>query len=110
MPGKRTQGVVLFAMEKLFFVYILANCPRGVLYVGVTNDLAQRITADKHKLAPGFTSKYGVVVLVYYEEYSSIVEARARERAVKRWRREWKFALVEKVNPTWRDLTVDLAF
>ena len=96
-------------MEKAFFVYILANCARGVLYVGVTNDLARRITAHKQKLAPGFTKRYGVTRLVYCEEFSSIVEARARERAVKRWRREWKFALVEKVNPGWRDLANDLA-
>jgi putative endonuclease len=96
------------SMDKLFFVYILANCRRGVLYVGVTNDLARRMTAHKQKLAPGFTKNYGVCHLVYYEEYNSIVEARAREHALKRWRREWKFALVEKLNPDWRDLTNDL--
>ena len=96
------------SMDKLFFVYMLANCRRGVLYVGVTNDLARRMTAHKQKLAPGFTKNYGVCHLVYYEEYDSIVEARAREHALKRWRREWKFALVEKMNPKWRDLTNDL--
>ncbi len=96
-------------MDKLFFVYILANCPRGVLYVGVTGDLVGRITVHKAKLAPGFTKTYGVSLLVYYEEYTSIIEARARERAIKRWRREWKMALVEKTNPDWRDLTDDLA-
>ena len=95
-------------MDKLFFVYILANCPRGVLYVGVTGDFVGRITAHKSKLAPGFTKTYGVVRLVYYEEYASIVEARARERAIKRWRREWKMALVEKANPDWRDLADDI--
>jgi len=59
-------------------------------------------------LAPGFTKTYGVVRLVYYEEYASIIEARARERAIKRWRRAWKMALVEKANPDWRDLADDI--
>src|SRR5258708_7028235 len=97
------------AMDKLFFVYILANCPRGVLYVGVTGNLSGRITAHKAKLAPGFTKTYGLVLLVHYEEYASVIEARARERAIKRWRREWKFALIEKANPGWRDLAVEIA-
>jgi putative endonuclease len=95
-------------MDMLFFVYILANKPRGVLYVGVTSDLSRRIMVHKAKLAPGFTKTYGVVRLVHYEEYASIVEARARERAIKRWRREWKMALVEKANPDWRDLADEL--
>jgi putative endonuclease len=96
-------------MVERFFVYILANCPRGVLYVGVTGNLAGRITVHKAKLAPGFTKTYGVVLLVHYEEYASVIEARARERAVKRWRRDWKFALVEKTNQAWRDLTEEIA-
>ncbi len=76
----------------------------GVLYVGVTNDLARRIWEHKTKVVSGFTSRYGVTMLVYYEEYGSILEARARERTLKRWRRVWKFKLIERVNPTWRDL------
>jgi len=60
-------------------------------------------------LAPGFTNKYGIVMLVYYEEYSSVLEARVREATVKRWRKDWKFALIEKLNPDWRDLTAELA-
>jgi putative endonuclease len=96
-------------MVERFFVYILANCRRGVLYVGVTGDLAARMTVHKAKLAPGFTKTYGVVLLVYYEEYASVIEARARERAIKRWRRDWKFALVEKANPNWRDLAEEIA-
>ncbi|HEY4408103.1 MAG TPA: GIY-YIG nuclease family protein [Xanthobacteraceae bacterium] len=95
-------------MEKLFFVYILANCARGVLYVGVTGNLVGRITTHKAKLAPGFTKAYGVTLLVYYEEYASVIEARARERTLKRWRREWKMALVEKANPEWRDLADEI--
>ena len=96
-------------MKKRFFVYILANCRRGVLYVGVTSQLINRLIAHKGKLVPSFTSKYGIVMLVYYEEHRSIIEARAREAAVKRWRREWKFALIESVNPEWRDLTDQIA-
>jgi putative endonuclease len=95
-------------VEMLFFVYILANRPCGVLYVGVTNDLSRRIMVHKGKLAPGFTKTHGIVHLVYYEEYASVIEARARERAIKRWRREWKFAPVEKTNPAWRDLADEI--
>jgi putative endonuclease len=96
-------------MNKRFFVYVLSNQRRGVLYVGVTNDLIRRLSEHKAKLVPGFTKAYGVVLLVYYEEYSSILEARAREATLKHWRRAWKIALVDKFNPTWRDLTDELA-
>jgi putative endonuclease len=95
-------------MGKQYFVYILTNCKRGVLYIGVTNDLVRRLSEHKGKVVPGFTSKYGLTMLVYYEEYSSILEARNRERVLKRWRRAWKFDLIEKLNPDWRDLTADL--
>jgi putative endonuclease len=96
-------------MSRRFFVYILANRRRGVLYVGVSNNLVRRVGEHKAKLVPGFTKAYGVVLLVYYEEYSSILEARAREAVLKRWRRAWKFALIEKLNPEWRDLAEELA-
>jgi len=96
-------------MKGHFFVYILANRRRGVLYVGVTSDLIQRLTQHKAKSVPGFTKTYGVIMLVYYEEYSSIVEARAREATLKRWQRAWKFDLIEKSNPGWRDLTDEFA-
>jgi len=95
-------------MARRYFVYILANEVRGVLYVGVTNDLARRFWEHKTRVVPGFTSKYGITKLVYYEEYASILEARTRERTLKRWRRAWKFKLIEQVNPTWRDLTDEL--
>jgi putative endonuclease len=91
-----------------YFVYILASRPKGVLYVGVTNDLARRIWEHRTKIVPGFTSKYGVTRLVYSEEHASILEARARERTLKHWRREWKFKLIEDVNPTWRDFYDEL--
>jgi putative endonuclease len=88
-----------------FFVCILASGRHGTLYVGVTNDLVRRIGEHKAKLVPGFTRRYGVDKLVYCEEYSSILEGRSRERTLKRWRRAWKIALIEKMNPEWRDLT-----
>jgi putative endonuclease len=95
-------------MPRRYFVYILANCPKGVLYIGVTNDLARRVWEHKTKAAKGFTSKYGVTMLVYFEEYASILEARERERVLKCWRRAWKFKLVEQMNPSWQDLYGDL--
>jgi putative endonuclease len=96
-------------MSRRYFVYILANRQRGVLYVGITNDLGRRMWEHKNKVVRGFTSTYGVIRLVYYEEYASILEARARERVLKRWRRAWKFKLIEAVNPIWRDLYDELA-
>ena len=96
-------------MNNRFFVYILSNRRRGVLYVGVTNDLIRRLSEHKAKLAPGFTKTYGVVMLVYYETYPSILEARVREATLKRWRRAWKIALIDKFNPDWRDLADELA-
>ena len=97
-------------MSGSFFVYILASKRNGTLYVGVTNDLARRMSEHKAKLVPGFTRQYGVDKLVYFEEYGSILEARARERTLKRWLRIWKLELIEKMNPEWRDLTDELAF
>ena len=91
-------------MAKRYFVYILANTRRGVMYIGATNDLARRTFEHKSKILSGFTSKYGVSKLVYFEEHGSILEARDRERALKRWRRAWKFQLIEQTNPDWQDL------
>jgi len=95
-------------MDTPFFVYILASKRNGTLYVGVTNNLARRIAEHKGKLVPGFTRQYGVDRLVYFEAFDSILEARAREHALKRWRRAWKIELIEKLNPDWRDLTDQL--
>src|SRR5256885_8604265 len=90
-----------------YYVYILANRRYGVLYVGLTNDLLCRMMQHPAKVVPGFTKEYGVIRLVHFEEYASITEARARERSLKRWRRAWKLALVDKLNPEWRDLAED---
>jgi len=91
-----------------FFVYILASKRNGTLYVGVTNNLARRLLEHKAKLVPGFTRKYEVNQLVYFEAFETVLEARAREHSLKRWRRAWKIALIEKLNPDWRDLTGQL--
>ena len=96
-------------MSDQYFVYILASKRNGTLYVGVTNDLVQRVGEHKSKVVPGFTRQYGVDQLVYFEEYESIIDARAREHAMKRWRRAWKIELIEKMNPSWRDLSRELA-
>jgi putative endonuclease len=95
-------------MPRRFHVYILSNTRRGVLYVGVTSDIVQRIAQHRAKAVAGFTNRYGVMLLVYLEEHASIAEARAREGALKRWRRDWKFELIESLNPEWRDLADDL--
>jgi putative endonuclease len=95
-------------MEIRFFVYILASKRNGTLDLGVTNNLARRISEHKAKLVPGFTRQYGVDLLVYFEAFDSILEARAREHSLKRWRRAWKIDLIEKLNPDWRDLTDQL--
>jgi len=91
-----------------YFVYILASRYRGTLYVGVTNDLSRRAGEHKSGYVRGFTKKYKVNTLVYYEEFASILEARARERTLKRWRRDWKIQLIEGINPRWIDLTSEL--
>jgi putative endonuclease len=74
----------------------------------VTNDLSRRIGEHKAGYVPGFTKRYNTGTLVYSEGYPSILEARARERALKRWRREWKFKLIEELSPNWRDLSSEL--
>src|ERR1700682_761224 len=96
-------------MDAPFFVYILASKRNGTLYIGVTNNLARRLSEHKARLIPGFTRKYAVDQLVYFEVFDSILEARAREHSLKRWRCAWKIALIEKLNPDWRDLTDDLS-
>jgi len=95
-------------MDERFFVYILASARNGTLYIGVTNDLARRVFEHKGKFVAGFTRRYGVDKLVYFEEFSSINDARAREYTLKRWRRAWKIRLIETTNPDWRDLFEDL--
>jgi putative endonuclease len=91
-----------------YFIYILASKRNGTLYVGVTNNLLKRVDEHKNNLVPGFTSKYSVHNLVYFERYSDIYDAIAREKRIKKWKRAWKIELIEKSNPEWRDLYKDL--
>jgi putative endonuclease len=88
--------------------YILASGRNGTLYHGSTDDLSKRVWEHKNKLTPGFTSRYNVTKLVYYEHYDLLMDARAREYKVKCWRRAWKLQLIEAVNPIWRDLYYEL--
>jgi putative endonuclease len=87
-----------------YFVYILAS-PSRTLYVGVTGNLERRVHEHKHKLVPGFTSKYGVTRLVHMETFSNIDDAISREKELKSWRRDKKIALIAKHNPRWWDLS-----
>jgi len=95
-------------MDPRGWAYILASARNGTLYVGSATDLFFRIYEHREKLRPGFTSRYGVTMLVWYEAYPSIIEARHREYANKKWRRAWKLALIESINPEWRDLYDEL--
>ena len=87
-----------------FFVYILASQHYGTLYVGSTNDLTRRIWEHKTRAVPGFTKKYGVDRLVWFETHETLDGALIRERQIKRWRRDWKINLIEAQNPHWIDL------
>ena len=85
-------------------VYILASGPNGTLYIGVTSDLYSRMAKHAQKLIPGFTSKYGVTHLVYYELHETMDAAILREKQLKKWNRAWKLRIIEQMNPGWADL------
>jgi putative endonuclease len=89
---------------KQYYVYILASKKNGTLYIGVTNNLLKRVYEHKNNLIGGFTKKYRVHNLVYYEAYSNIHDAIAREKRMKKWERNWKIELIKKANPKWEDL------
>lgn len=89
-------------------VYMLASQRNGTLYAGVTSNLVQRVWQHKEGLAEGFTKKYGVKLLVWYEQHEMMESAIAREKAIKEWQRAWKIKLIEKANPEWNDLYAGL--
>jgi putative endonuclease len=91
-------------MERSPAVYILASKRNGTLYTGVTSDLVKRVWEHKNDLVEGFTRKYGVHTLVYFEMHHEMAEAIQREKQLKKWNRAWKIELIEKTNPGWRDL------
>jgi len=95
-------------MERGGYVYILASKRNGTLYIGVTNNLGRRIGEHRLGAVPGFTRTYGVHRLVWYERYNDIRDAIAREKSMKKWRRAWKLARIEEINPDWRDLAEEL--
>ena len=90
--------------DHVYFVYMLSSKPQGTLYIGITNDLLRRVTEHREGLVPGFTKKYGVKRLVWFERHGDIRGAIAREKKLKRWRRDWKRSLIETDNPHWADL------
>ena len=94
--------------EKDPCVYILASKDYGTLYTGVTSDLCARVSAHRQKLIPGFTARYNVTGLVYYQRHGSMADAIVREKQIKEWKRAWKIQLIEASNPHWLDLFVEL--
>jgi putative endonuclease len=89
---------------KSYYVYILASKRNGTLYIGITSDLKKRIFEHKNELIEGFTKKYKIHDIVYYEETNDVKSAIEREKSLKKWKRSWKLALIEKENPSWKDL------
>ncbi len=98
----------MHSMNKEPCVYILASRRNGTLYTGVTSSLIKRVWEHKNDLVEGFTKRYGVHILVWYELHSSMESAITREKAIKEWKRRWKLELIEGINPGWRDLYDDL--
>ncbi|MCV3738403.1 GIY-YIG nuclease family protein [Rhizobium sp. TRM96647] len=86
------------------YVYILASKRNGTLYTGVTSDLPRRLFEHQNNLTPGFTSRYNVKTLVWFEEYDLVTDAISREKVIKNWPRKWKLELIEAVNPDWADI------
>ena len=102
MPKSLSSAFIDFM--KNYYVYIMSNKKNGTLYIGVTNDLIRRVYEHKNKLAKGFTEKYGLTKLVYYEHTESIEAAIVEEKRLKDWHRSWKIRLINKMNPAWDDL------
>lgn len=86
------------------FVYMMASARNGTLYLGSTGDLAKRACEHRHGVVPGFTRRYGCKTLVWYEPHRTLFTARSRKRQMKEWKREWKIARIEAMNPGWDDL------
>jgi putative endonuclease len=91
-------------LDKQFYVYMMASKRNGMLYIGVTSNLIKRVYEHKNDLTDGFTNKYHIHNLVYFEVAKDIISAITREKQIKKWNRAWKIALINKNNPEWRDL------
>ena len=87
-----------------YYVYIITNKKHGTLYIGVTNNLVRRIWQHKEGKIEGFSAKYNLKKLIYYEEHNEIYDAITREKQIKKWKRDWKIRLIEEINPDWNDL------
>ena len=98
----------LNTVMKTYYVYILASRKRGTLYIGVTNNLIRRVYEHKNDVVEGFTKRYRVHQLVYFERTNDVYAALVREKQMKKWYRKWKIELIEESNPEWRDLYYDL--
>jgi putative endonuclease len=92
-----------------FWVYILTSRRNGTLYVGMTENLVQRVWMHRNGALPGFTQRHGVKTLVWYEQHETREAAITRERQIKKWNRAWKLQMIERLNPSWRDLYDDLS-
>ncbi|MDO5971987.1 GIY-YIG nuclease family protein [Flavivirga aquimarina] len=93
---------------KQWYVYIMTNKPNGVLYIGVTDNIEERIKEHKLKVYPkSFTARYNCDKLIYFEEFEKGSEAEKRERQFKKWKRQWKINLIEEMNPSWSDLSIN---
>jgi putative endonuclease len=108
MPESSSPGKEACIMERQPCVYLLASKRNGTLYAGVTSNLVKRIWEHKHHVVDGFTKKYGVEILVWYEAHETMESAISREKAIKNWKREWKIKVIEMMNPQWLDLYSDL--
>ena len=95
-------------MDRSYYVYLITNWNNKVIYTGVTNNLTRRVYEHKNKLTEGFTKKYNINKLVYFEQTNDVSAAIAREKEIKKWRREKKNNLVNSVNPEWKDLSKEL--
>jgi putative endonuclease len=100
------QGLINVSMKQ-YFVYIITNTSNKVLYIGVTNNLDRRMYEHKNKVIDGFTKKYNLNKLVYYEITNDIESAISREKQLKNWHRDWKIKTIDDFNPTWKDLSID---
>jgi putative endonuclease len=97
----------MYKTQHQYYIYILASQKNGTLYIGVTNDLERRVLEHKQKVNEGFTSKYEVTRLVYFESFQYINDAILREKRLKKWNRQWKINLIEEENKEWNDLSED---
>jgi putative endonuclease len=98
----------MFKTIHQYYVYILASKKNGTLYIGITNNLETRVLQHKQKINEGFTSKYNVINLVYFENHQYVNDAIKREKQLKKWNRQWKINLIEEENKDWKDLSENL--